>query len=105
MMLANLVFVTRPESEIEDFDAAAQWVGLPEYQKTAKPFKVLVSFDDDAMRQKFLDFIGCEARHTQGNIISAWWPNKARQRKVEKKFDEAAADGKPAPQEAAAKES
>ena len=31
-MLASLVMVTRPKSEIEDFDAAAEWVGMPEHQ-------------------------------------------------------------------------
>lgn len=30
-MLANLLFVTRPANEIRDLNAAAQWVGMPEY--------------------------------------------------------------------------
>lgn len=33
LQLANLVFVTRPESEIKDFAAAAEWVGLPGYDQ------------------------------------------------------------------------
>tara|TARA_R100000734_G_C3272187_1_gene67914 strand:+ start:190 stop:717 length:528 start_codon:yes stop_codon:yes gene_type:complete len=39
MMLSNLLFTTRPESEIKDFDAAAEWVGMPEYEPSTLPKK------------------------------------------------------------------
>jgi|TARA_R110002020_G_scaffold98571_7_gene234493 hypothetical protein len=31
-MLANLLMVTRSQDEIEDFDSAAEWVGMPEFE-------------------------------------------------------------------------
>jgi ParB-like chromosome segregation protein Spo0J len=32
-MLANLVYVTRPQTEIKDVDEASHWVGMPEYDE------------------------------------------------------------------------
>lgn len=64
MMLANLVLVTRPQSEIEDFDAAAEWVGMPEYDEqvpeVTEQVRVLVRFPDFKARDKFAELIGQE---------------------------------------------
>ena len=53
MMLSNLLFTTRPESEIKDFDAAAEWVGMPDYEPSTLPKKIIVSFKNDQDRDAF----------------------------------------------------
>lgn len=71
-MLANLVMVTRPASEIADFDEAAEWVGMPEYDPTfGSPLRLTVSFADEEDRAKFLTLIGANA---SAKAKSLWWP-------------------------------
>jgi hypothetical protein len=58
MMLANLVYVTRPSNEIEDFDAAREWVGLPVYDdqdETRSTDIVLeIKFKNEEDRDRFV---------------------------------------------------
>jgi hypothetical protein len=75
LMLANLVMVTRPESEIRDFNAAAHWVGMPEYQEGEKTVKIVVSFRNAEDRAAFLRKLDVEAGPT---IKSIWWPPKPK---------------------------
>ena len=44
-MLANLVMVTRPASEIANINEAAQWAGMPNYDEENKAYKAVVNFD------------------------------------------------------------
>jgi hypothetical protein len=76
MMLANLVMVTRPQEEIEDFDAAAEWVGMPEYEEGVRPLQMVVRFRCEEDRQEFIAKMGLENVTTKTNqrIMSAWWP-------------------------------
>lgn len=76
MKLANLVFVTRPEDEIPDFDAALEWVGLPAYHE--KPIddefskenpevcSVVVKFKSLKDREDWINDIGLEFRTRVG---------------------------------------
>jgi hypothetical protein len=75
MMLANLLFVTRPESEIHDFNEAAQWVGLPAYGESVKPLQINISFRNNADREEFARRTGLVFTK-QGEYVnwSAWWP-------------------------------
>lgn len=71
-MLANLAMVTRPASEIADFDAAAEWVGMPEYHSDSPEYVVIIRFespDDRAMCFRKLD-IPAE----QEGRRSIWYP-------------------------------
>ncbi len=72
MMLANLVMVTRPESEIADINEAAEWVGMPAYQESLSEFKVTVNFKTKKDRDDFLKLIGQE----NANQTRLWWPAK-----------------------------
>jgi len=74
MMLANLVFVTRPEHEIEDFDAAKEWVGLPRYEVIEKPYKLVVNFRDRADFEEFISSLGLRPRRQERRTYSVWWP-------------------------------
>ena len=75
-MLANLIFVTRPQSEIKDANAAAQWVGMPEYQSAdAAAFKVIVSFRTEADRDEFGRITGIDLSSEKKE--SAWYPEQS----------------------------
>jgi len=75
-MLANLVFVTRPQSEIADFDAAAEWVGMPEYDSSEEPIQLIVNFRNVDDRAAFLEGVDLKTMSRGGRALTAWWPPK-----------------------------
>ena len=74
-MLANLVLVTRDANEIEDFDAAAEWVGMPDYEKQAIPPKIIVSFENMEDRAAFGKLVGAPLTDKTKSI---WYPYKEK---------------------------
>lgn len=80
MMLANLVMVTRPASEIRDFDEAAEWVGMPEYEPAKKPLQIHISFDNEADRRNFMKVINATIINKSINDIwCIWYPERGRE--------------------------
>jgi hypothetical protein len=78
MMLANLVMVSRPASEIEDFDAAAQWVGMPEYDDMGPgQIQVTVHFASDVDRDEFARRLDLEPSELSRKK-SIWWPDREK---------------------------
>ena len=75
MMLSNLLFTTRPESEIKDFDAAAEWVGMPEYEPSTLPKKIIVSFANDKDREEFGKVLNIPLTE---KTKSVWYPYKGQ---------------------------
>jgi hypothetical protein len=73
-MLANLVMVTRPASEVADFNAAAHWAGMPDYDPGNEVIKVVVNFECEADRQDFSKRLGISI----GGANSMWWPPKEK---------------------------
>lgn len=57
--LANLVYVSRPANEVADFDAAAEWVGLPAYEERddakAKLPIIEITFQNKEDRDKYVE--------------------------------------------------
>lgn len=78
MMLANLLFVTRPASEIQSFDAAKEWVGMPSYENpdTDNAIKISVSFRSIADKLEFARLLSVTL---QEGTKSMWWPQKQRE--------------------------
>ena len=80
--LANLVFVTRPESEIKDFNAALAWVGLPTFENRDKDDKLItltITFDDEEGRTAFCEKINLRIKSKSGNYKwSTTYPYKER---------------------------
>jgi hypothetical protein len=76
MMLANLLLVTRSRSEMENFDEAASWVGLPEYEGAEPPFmRVVVSFRTKEAAEAFFAKVGAEMPDEGGvRSKSMWYP-------------------------------
>jgi len=75
MMLANLLFVTRPASEIADLDAAAQWVGMPEYDLGPGQLQVTVHFVNEEDRLEFFRRLDLDTK-TADTRKSLWWPER-----------------------------
>ncbi len=77
MMLANLLFVSRPASEIADIDEAADWVGMPEFETKDTPLQIIMSFKTKEDRLSFLEKVGC-TKFTN-KTRSLWWPLRDRE--------------------------
>jgi len=77
-MLANLVYVTRPASEIKDFDAAAEWAGMPAYDaggEAPEASKIVVHFRTDQDRAEFARLLGLRIT---AQSDTTWWPPMER---------------------------
>ena len=76
-MLANLLFVTRPASEIKSTDHAAEWVGMPEYEQDPnEPKRLIVSFDSYDDKKQFCELI--DLPFLEKEKESTWFPFKER---------------------------
>lgn len=90
--LAALAMVTRPASEIADFDAATEWLGMPEYDSGEYPIKLVVCFPTMEARQKYIETVsGLEEecftkRGEKSKTWSATWPAKDREDASSLKF-------------------
>lgn len=79
-MLANLVFVTRPESECATMEDAAEWAGLPEF--TAQPERPALSVqcDTEEQRAEVMEKLGVKTIHKKmGATWSCWYPDRPRE--------------------------
>lgn len=93
MMLANLVYVTRPEGEIGDRDQAAEWAGagMPDYADGGIPFKLTISFRTKEDRLRFIAEHGLRVR-TQGETAlcwMTWWPYREQEDTSAVRFEQA----------------
>ena len=75
MMLANLVYVTRPAGEVRDFDDAAEWVGMPDYAEGERNATLVVNFRSRSDREEFTRKLGLAVDNSKG-AKSTWWPPK-----------------------------
>lgn len=78
MMLAGLAFTTRTAGELADFDEAAEWVGMPEYDPGDEIYRLGISFHSVEERIEFMKKIGVEEddvrSYSRGKNVSLWWP-------------------------------
>lgn len=87
-MLANLIFVTRPASEIATLDEAAHWVGMPEYESAGNAPKVIVQFDSEDDRAAFMKKIKVGVVHkATRSVWSIWWPEREREDLASLRFE------------------
>lgn len=82
MALANLVFVTRGEEEIRSFDAATEWVGMPEFDSGGEACMIKVQFMTLEDRERFVRekriHITRAVQGAHASVWSAWWPRQDR---------------------------
>lgn len=87
-MLANLVFVTRPRSEIASPDAAKEWRGLPDYEPGSAGVKLVIQFEDAETRLELMRRIGVKTIHKQTNgVWSIWYPERAKEDLASLRFE------------------
>ena len=77
-MLANLVFVTRPAGEIKDFDEAAEWAGMPEYDAPEVQLKLVVVCATEADRENLVKQLGINITKKIGAIWATHYPPQVR---------------------------
>ena len=82
-MLANLVMVTRPQSEIEDFNAAAEWVGMPDYDEESEQIKITVNFLNETDMNKFFEILDIPKK----DLTRVWYPAKPKDDMKSVKFE------------------
>jgi ParB-like chromosome segregation protein Spo0J len=87
--LAALAMVTRPASEMKNMDAAAEWLGMPEYEEGGTPIKLVISFLSEADRDRFvaLHEIKLDKSAIKGTTCSTRWPWTDREDGASIKFD------------------
>jgi hypothetical protein len=90
-MLAGLVLVTRPASEIADFDEAAHYVGMPEYDPGEKQFKLVVTFPTEADREAFVAQHGIRIDKKVQATWGTRWPFTEREDVATLRFKEGSA--------------
>jgi len=77
-MLANLLMVTRPASEMQDFDAAAHWVGMPEYDAGEQiACQMIVSFQAKEDFEAFAKKLGID-QEIRKKRMAMWFPARER---------------------------
>ena len=72
--LAALTMVTRPAGEIADFDAAAEWVGLPSYEPAEKRLQLILICQTEADREELIEKLGVTVSSKLRSVWSAWYP-------------------------------
>jgi len=87
MMLSNLLFVTRPNSEVKDFDEAAEWVGMPEYEAKEDNPKWIINFRTKEEREDFKKLINCDGGKMEGKTWSTWFPPRENEDLKSVKFE------------------
>jgi hypothetical protein len=91
-MLAALLMVTRPASEIPDLDHAAEWVGMPEFETEQERIRLVVSFDTEAERDELIEQLALIVKKKHGLTWSTWWPPRGKNDLGSVRFDDAASE-------------
>ena len=81
--LAALLMVTRDASEIADFDAAAEWAGMPDFDHEGTVVGLSIHFTNEEDRVKVTDMLGIDsstsAEIRRGTKVwSIHWPPRKR---------------------------
>jgi ParB-like nuclease domain len=86
-MLANLLLVTRPVSEIQGINEAEHWVGMPEYGQTTEPIYLVMRFRNEKDREKFVEEKKLTIMKKEARSWSAWWPERIKDDSTSVKFE------------------
>ena len=88
-MLANLVMVTRDSSEIKDFNAAAEWVGMPDFEAATPSTRLVLHFDDEQGRNSLIAELGVKVHKPagEGSAWSAKWPSRPDDDRASKRIE------------------
>lgn len=76
LSLAALALVTRSADELADFDAAGEWVGMPDFESPERTPSLTVKFETADLRDKFLEDLEIVHVSRAGGGWSCWWPDR-----------------------------
>ena len=76
VMLANLLFITRNVDEVKDLNEAAEWVGMPDFEKGKDTLQLIVNFKTEEDRTGFFNVIN-QSFSKKTKFI--WWPENERE--------------------------
>ena len=79
MMLSNLLFITRPASEIKNIDEAKEWIGLPEYEPAPNVYRYYISFTTSEARTKFAEKNKLPIQNKNTKLWISWCPPKDKE--------------------------
>ena len=79
--LSALLMITRPASEILDFDAANEWVGMPEFEPIGDQVILTLQFETTALRDEVVAKLGLGVtqKMKQGKVWSGWYPPRPKE--------------------------
>jgi len=77
-MIANLAMVSRTQSEIADFNEAAEWLGMPEYEQGGGTVKIVIHFLTQEDRIKYVESHDIRVSKKSNLVWSMWWPERER---------------------------
>jgi len=96
-VLANLIMVTRPANEIANFDAAKEWLGMPEHdEEPEKAIEIIVRFRNQEDREEFCKLHDADPRDYKSGKGQMWWPHKPQNDLKSVKFVEEDEEADPA---------
>jgi hypothetical protein len=78
-MLANLVFVTRPASEVRSQNEAGEWAGMPDLGQNPEKFQLVITFGSEDDREAFVKQQALTISKVAGRVSSCYWPADSRQ--------------------------
>jgi hypothetical protein len=94
-MLAARMFVTRHRTEVAQFDEAAEWVGMPDYDPGEVRYMLVMHFRSLDDREKFVKQKKIEVsrettvgEHGQMRTWSAWWPPEEKADRKSARWEE-----------------
>lgn len=94
--LAALLMVTRPASELQDFDAASEWLGMPSYEPAEDLFKLVITCKTEAERAELVaqleEAVELVVGKKEAKVWMSRWPHEARRDLQSLKFVKGGAD-------------
>ena len=77
--LSALAYTSTSKNEIGNKQDADDWVGIFEHEQRPEVFSVVVKFESNEDREKFVEEKGIENFHNQrGNVWSTYWPFRSK---------------------------
>lgn len=85
--LAALAMITRPAHEIRDFDAAAEWAGMPDYEPAEKRLSLVLICWTEEDREELIRKLGVTVSSKVRQVWSAWYPPQLKDDSSSLMFD------------------
>lgn len=72
---------------IESINEMDEWVGMPEFEAADAPHKLIIQFETEEEREKYVERIDIKVAIKNKNAWSTWYPYKEREVLNDKKYE------------------